>query len=215
MPASCRLSNERRDRLLGKTAEGSEQLGAKCAIDHAMVAGQRDRHDALEADGAIGLSPPPARRVAPTARMVACGGLMMAENSRTPYMPRLEIADAPPWYSLGFSFLVRARHGQLLHLGRDRRQRLASACRITGAMSPPSIATATPMSECMKRRMRSSAHTAFAAGHALQGHRPKLNDEIVHRQNRKGGGAVLPLGRSGVDFLPQGQRRPIATSAVR
>src|SRR5262249_30135256 len=35
------------------------------------------------------------RRDAPTARMVACGGLMMAENSRTPYMPRLEIADAP------------------------------------------------------------------------------------------------------------------------
>src|ERR1700682_170216 len=32
------------------------------------------------------------RRAAPTARIVACGGLMMAENSRTPYMPRLEIA---------------------------------------------------------------------------------------------------------------------------
>src|SRR5262249_19663459 len=30
------------------------------------------------------------RRAAPTARMVACGGLMMAVNSRTPYMPRLE-----------------------------------------------------------------------------------------------------------------------------
>src|SRR5579864_6187537 len=37
------------------------------------------------------------RRAAPTARMVACGGLMMAENSRTPYMPRLEIAAEPPW----------------------------------------------------------------------------------------------------------------------
>ena len=37
-----------------------------------------------------------ARRVAPTARMVACGGLMMAENSRTPYMPRFEMALAPP-----------------------------------------------------------------------------------------------------------------------
>ena len=30
--------------------------------------------------------------------------------------------------------------------------------------SPPSIATATPMSECRSRRMRSSAHTALAAG---------------------------------------------------
>src|SRR5262245_21094132 len=46
---------------------------------------------------------------APTARIVACGGLMMAENSRTPYMPRLEIADEPPWYSAGLSFFSRAR----------------------------------------------------------------------------------------------------------
>ena len=36
------------------------------------------------------------RRAAPTARIVACGGLMMAANSRTPYMPRLEIAEEPP-----------------------------------------------------------------------------------------------------------------------
>ena len=51
-----------------------------------------------------------ARRVAPTARMVACGGLMIAANSRTPYMPRLEMALEPPWYSFGLElFLVRAR----------------------------------------------------------------------------------------------------------
>src|SRR6202011_6153393 len=41
------------------------------------------------------------RCAAPTARMVACGGLMMAVNSRTPYMPRFDNAVEPPRYSCG------------------------------------------------------------------------------------------------------------------
>jgi hypothetical protein len=36
---------------------------------------------------------------APTARMAPCGGLMMAENSLMPNMPRLEIEKPPPWNS--------------------------------------------------------------------------------------------------------------------
>src|SRR5450759_4225095 len=104
-----------------------------------------------------------ARRVAPTARMVACGGLMMAENSRTPYMPRLEMALAPPWYSFGLSLRTRARSARSRISAEIAVSDLASALRITGVISPPSIATATPMSECWKRRMRSSAHTALAA----------------------------------------------------
>src|SRR5262247_790472 len=46
---------------------------------------------------------------APTARMVACGGLMTAENSRMPYMPSLEIAAEPHWCFCGLSLRARAR----------------------------------------------------------------------------------------------------------
>ena len=96
--------------------------------------------------------------------MVACGGLMMAENSRTPYMPRLEIADEPPWYSAGLSFFSLARAARSFISLEMADSDLPSALRITGVSSPPSIATATPTSECLKRRMRSPAQTAFAAG---------------------------------------------------
>ena len=89
---------------------------------------------------------------------------MMAANSRTPYMPRLEIALAPPWYSFGLSFFARARSARSRISAEIAVSDLASALRITGVISPPSSATATPMSECVKRRMRSSAHTALAAG---------------------------------------------------
>jgi hypothetical protein len=48
---------------------------------------------------------------AETARMPACGGLMIAEKSRTPYIPMLEMEKPPPWNSSGFSLpdLARAR----------------------------------------------------------------------------------------------------------
>ena len=46
---------------------------------------------------------------APTARMVACGGLITAAKSLMPYMPRFDTALEPPWYSSGLSFRVRAR----------------------------------------------------------------------------------------------------------
>ncbi len=35
---------------------------------------------------------------------VTCGGLMIAENSVMPYMPRFEIEKVPPVNSCGFSF---------------------------------------------------------------------------------------------------------------
>src|SRR5579863_3757138 len=58
-------------------------------------------HDSVTLSMLANTTPPSSfsiawRRAAPTARMVACGGLMMAENSRTPYMPRLDMADDPP-----------------------------------------------------------------------------------------------------------------------
>src|ERR1700676_2906740 len=35
-------------------------------------------------------------RAAPTARIADCGGLMMAENSSVPYIPRFEMQNDPP-----------------------------------------------------------------------------------------------------------------------
>ena len=36
-------------------------------------------------------------------RFLTCGGLMIAENSVMPYMPRLDIEKVPPVNSCGFS----------------------------------------------------------------------------------------------------------------
>ena len=80
-----------------------------------------------------------------------------------------------------------------------------SALRITGVISPPSIATATPISECLKRRMRSSAHTAFAAGTRCSASAQRLDDEIVDRE-LECRVAVLVLRRGGVGLFAQRQQ---------
>ena len=48
-------------------------------------------------------------RVPPTAMIQACGGLITAENSVMPNIPRLEIVNEPPWNSCSFSLPSRAR----------------------------------------------------------------------------------------------------------
>lgn len=48
-------------------------------------------------------------RVPPTAMIQACGGLITAENSVIPNIPRLEIVNEPPWNSCSFSLPSRAR----------------------------------------------------------------------------------------------------------
>ena len=104
----------------------------------------------------------------------------MALNSRMPCMPRLEMALAPPSYSSGLSSW-RARVGEVAAFRRRSRQGLPSALRTTGVSRPPSTATATPISARRKRRMRSSAHTALAAG-TRERQRPGFDDEVVERQ---------------------------------
>ena len=74
------------------------------------------------------------------------------------------MADEPPWYSAGLSFFSLARAARSFISLEMAESDLPSAFRITGVSNPPSIATATPTSECLKRRMRSPAQTAFAAG---------------------------------------------------
>ena len=49
----------------------------------------------------------------------ACGGLMMAENSVMPYMPRLEMEKVPPVNSCGFSLPAFAYIDMVHRLSRD------------------------------------------------------------------------------------------------
>ena len=123
MTAEGRPSDQHRDRLLEEALQGREQFRAERAVDDAVIAGQRHA-----SSGWRSATPPSSvstgrRCAAPTARMVACGGLMMAENSRTPYMPRLEIAVDAALIFLRLELLVARAGGELLHLGRDRAER--------------------------------------------------------------------------------------------
>ena len=57
---------------------------------------------------------------------------MMAENSRTPCMPRLEMVEQPPWYSSGVSFRARARVAMSFISFEIADSDFTSARRITG-----------------------------------------------------------------------------------
>ncbi len=85
---------------------------------------------------------------APTARMQPWGGLMMAANSRTPNMPRLETVKVPPWYSSGLSLPSRARPARSFISAEIVARPLVSAALIIGVMRPPGVATATETSAC-------------------------------------------------------------------
>src|SRR6266571_568742 len=100
----------------------------------------------------------------PTARIVACGGLITAAKSLMPYMPRLEIAVAPPWYSSGLSFRARARAARSFISVEIAESDFSSPLRTTGVISPPLIATATPTSECLCLSMAPSVQVTFASG---------------------------------------------------
>ena len=52
--------------------------------------------------------------IAPTARMPACGGTMIAVNASTPNIPRLLIVKVAPVMSAGWSFPPRARSASSL-----------------------------------------------------------------------------------------------------
>src|SRR6516225_6345465 len=83
---------------------------------------------------------------------------------------------------------------------------LRSAWRITGVMSPPSIATATAMSECWKRRMRSCAHTALAAGTRCSAAAQALMmRSLTERRN-----ALVPSAARGADAFASSQRQQTA-----
>jgi len=80
---------------------------------------------------------------APTARMHDCGGLMMAANSRMPYMPRLEMVKPPPWYSSCASLPSLPRSASSFTSVEICARPFWSALRMIGVIRPEGVATAT------------------------------------------------------------------------
>ncbi len=79
-----------------KKLQPREYQGGASAVSNLGMYGVREFAAIINPPHATILAVGAARR---QAIETADGGLMMAVNSRTPYMPRLETADAPPWYS--------------------------------------------------------------------------------------------------------------------
>mmetsp|Transcript_19734 Transcript_19734/g.62777 ORF Transcript_19734/g.62777 Transcript_19734/m.62777 type:complete len:345 (-) Transcript_19734:516-1550(-) len=102
----------------------------------------------------------------PTAMIAAWGGLMMALNSVTPNIPRLEMLKVPPWYSSGVSRFSRALLASSLTSAEICWRDLDPASRTMGVISPPSVATAMAMSTCGLAVVPADAasHIAFASG---------------------------------------------------
>ncbi len=71
-----------------------------------------------------------------------------------------------------------------------------------GANRPPSMATATPTSECLRRRMRSLGPHGIGGGHLLERQRQRLDDEVIDRDAEAGlpslsfGAEALTVSRS-------------------
>lgn len=82
----------------------------------------------------------------PTARIAAWGGLITAVNSVIPYIPRFEMQNDPPLYSLSLSLPVCALLASDFTSDEIWPRFLKSACRTIGVINPSSIETAMEIS---------------------------------------------------------------------
>lgn len=96
-----------------------------------------------EASGPIGTS---LGTVELTARMHACGGLIMAVKCSTPYIPMLEMVNVPPWYSSPLSFPSRAFLASTLVSAEMAARPLFVASRTMGVIRPVGVDTAKDIS---------------------------------------------------------------------
>src|SRR5579864_6252504 len=104
--------------------------------------------------------------IAPTARIAASGGLMIATNSSTPYMPRLEIEKVAPLRSPSLGRPDRARSMTCRDSIEIWTRSFRSASCTTGTSRPmPWLgATASPMLIVRLRWKRPSAHEVWNSG---------------------------------------------------
>mmetsp|Transcript_31925 Transcript_31925/g.81189 ORF Transcript_31925/g.81189 Transcript_31925/m.81189 type:complete len:406 (+) Transcript_31925:1204-2421(+) len=129
-------------RSAARNAAAASPSTARASAD--SVAVMRVTGDGLPPTSAVPAWKPP------TARMAACGGLMMAEKEDRPYMPRLEMVKEPPLYSSGFSLPSRARAASARTSAEICDTLLADALRTMGVMRPPGVDTATATSTAGK-----------------------------------------------------------------
>src|SRR5216683_3522116 len=104
--------------------------------------------------------------IAPTARIADSGGLMIATNSSTPYIPRLEIEDVPPVRSCSPGRPERARSTTWRDSIEICTRSLRSTSCTTGTSSPrPWLGgTASPMLIERLRWKRPSTHEVLTSG---------------------------------------------------
>lgn len=81
--------------------------------------------------------------VVPTARIIDCGGLMIAEKFLIPNIPKLEIVIVPPWNSCGCNFPSLALTASALTSLLICTMPLVSAPKTIGVIRPASVLTAT------------------------------------------------------------------------
>ena len=89
----------------------------------------------------------------PMATIPASGGLMTAVKCSMSNMPRFETENVAPVYSSGVSLRSRARPASARASVEICRSDFPSAWRMTGVMSPSSIATAMPRWTSCQYRM--------------------------------------------------------------
>src|SRR5438105_2268076 len=103
-------------------------------------------------------------RVAPTARIDACGGLRTATNWSTSNMPRFEIVNVPPSRSSARSFASRARPTRSPRTCAICESDSCSALCTTGTTSPCGAATAMPTFAFGNESSASSVYCTFIPG---------------------------------------------------
>ena len=157
------LSDHDLHRVFQQLREPGEPAGPVRAVDGPVV----DRQHELQNRGdleRVALPTTGLRTAAPTARIPACGGLMIASNSSTPNMPRLLTVSVPPWRSAVDSLPAFARPTASLIFADSAEIDSAATSRITGVTRPFSLATATATSAVGACSTASSVHTTFIAG---------------------------------------------------
>ena len=124
---------------------------------------------------------------------------MMAVKDSIPIIPRFEMVNDPPWYSLGFSFPSRAFPASVFVKAEMEASPSDPASTMIGVMSPVGVATAIEIS-CLwnlnSRSQRNIPNTIreHSPSHkvsmpsrvdfrnVLQRRRTRLDDEIVDRK---------------------------------
>src|ERR1035437_10357807 len=101
---------------------------------------------------------------APTARISACGGLMIAAKLSVPNMPRFVTVNVPPSSSTCCRSPDLARPTRSLVAATTADRVIWPTLRSTGVTRPRSVATATAMSTPENDRTASGAQSTFIAG---------------------------------------------------